>query len=359
MRNLILALISASVVSACGGGGESSPTTAAAAATHFKLAATSYENMKLGGTAAQYSTVERGIAAIGIGNFSGSTSAQLFSAKVRYSLTETPATALRSNFVFTDLNTGVLVTLPGCLHPRKAAVADFNGDGRADVFVACHGFDAPPFTGEQSRLVISGAQGPTVRDFTEMGIAFAHGAAAADLDGDGLVDLVVTDGQAQLKFFRNTGGGSFTTWSPQLKNMGTVGPIYSVEALDVDRDGLVDLVVGGHGPGARVLFGGNDGSFGSRVFNIPTVAGREVVLDFTVVGSSLIISRTSDSGSPLGSYATRTIQQVDMPTSRSVIIEDRVSDSTWNPDNQWLIWSLPTSTGVVAYDNPSQLYKLK
>jgi hypothetical protein len=315
--------------------------------------------MKLGGSAAQYSTVKRGIAAIGIGNFSEKSSVQLFSAAVRYSLTDPPAAALRSNFVFTDVNTGTVLTLPGCLHPRKAAVADYNGDGRADVFVACHGFDAPPFAGEQSRVVISGAQGPTVRDFTEMGTAFAHGVAAADLDGDGHVDLVVTDGLPQLKFFKNTGSGSFTPWFPQLINMGTVGPIYSVEALDVDRDGLIDLVVGGHGPGARVLFGAGGGRFGSRVFNIPTVAGREVVLDFTAVGSSLIISRTSDSGGSLGSYATRTIQQVDMPSGRSVIIEDTVSDSKWNPDNQWLIWSLPTSTGAVAYDNPSQLYKLK
>jgi hypothetical protein len=46
-----------------------------------------------------------------------------------------------------DHSRDILKNQAGCLHPRKAIVADFNRDGKPDVFFACHGFDAPPFPG--------------------------------------------------------------------------------------------------------------------------------------------------------------------------------------------------------------------
>ena len=38
------------------------------------------------------------------------------------------------------------------VHPRKVLTADFNGDGKQDVFISSHGWDATPFPGEQNQL---------------------------------------------------------------------------------------------------------------------------------------------------------------------------------------------------------------
>jgi hypothetical protein len=80
----------------------------------------------------------------------------------------------------------------GCLHPRKALVADFNGDGKPDVFFACHGFDAPPFPGEKQIYLLSQADGTYKKAATTFD-CFCHGASAADLNNRGYADVLLTD----------------------------------------------------------------------------------------------------------------------------------------------------------------------
>lgn len=76
------------------------------------------------------------------------------------------------------------------VHPRKVVLADFNGDGRNDIFISNHGWDTIPFPGEQNRLYLTNPDGsffdatarlPQLSDFS-------HSADAGDIDGDGDVD---------------------------------------------------------------------------------------------------------------------------------------------------------------------------
>ena len=69
---------------------------------------------------------------------------------------------------------------------------------------------------------------------------WGSGAAVADIDNDGLLDLYVTNRGPNV-LYRNTGGGRFK----RLEQSGTEVPAWSTSAsfADFDADGLVDLYV--------------------------------------------------------------------------------------------------------------------
>lgn len=152
---------------------------------------------------------------------------------------------------FVDVTEAVLGTVT-LIHPRHQVVADFNGDGRADVLFAGHGYDFPPYPGEQSRLLLQTADGRLVEDPARLpsGIRFTHNVAAADVDRDGDVDLYlcnVTHGARGPQLFLNDGRGFFTEANsrlpPELLNS-SLDLFTASLFVDVNRDGWPDLVLG-------------------------------------------------------------------------------------------------------------------
>jgi hypothetical protein len=147
---------------------------------------------------------------------------------------------------------------------HRDIVADFNGDGRADVFLHDYGMDAPPFPGHQNLLILSAPDG-RLRDATENlppKIDITHSAAAADVDGDGDVDLHIGNccgSPIPPYLLLNDGAGVFTEAHGALPTPVTRNS-YTVSAfVDVDVDGDQDLVLGGGGrPGSMILL--NDGA---------------------------------------------------------------------------------------------------
>ena len=148
-------------------------------------------------------------------------------------------------FPFDTLNT---------VHPRNVPFGDLNGDGRLDMFVAAHGWDADPFPGEQNRLYLSLSGGgwrdatdelPQLSDFT-------HSAAIGDVRGRGMLDIIVgTSYGGTLPYaLLNNGEGSF-----QLdRTILPVGPGETMDAYtrhlfpgtvltDLNGDGLPELIV--------------------------------------------------------------------------------------------------------------------
>jgi len=118
---------------------------------------------------------------------------------------------------------------PGDAEPEGIVAADANGDGRDDLFVRLPGKGADAW-----RLLLTGPD----LSFAESVLPLDAGGslvAAADLDGDGDVDLL-SRSDAGRRLLRNDGRGVFSAEAPD-------GPAPGAAALgDLDGDGRVDLV---------------------------------------------------------------------------------------------------------------------
>ncbi|MGK0350877.1 MAG: hypothetical protein ACJAYX_001553 [Planctomycetota bacterium] len=142
--------------------------------------------------------------------------------------------------------TANLVLEPGDF-PRDVAGADLNGDGLLDIV------SANDFAGTLTVFFQGPAPGAfnTTPDRTLPTGGRPLATVAADLDGDGDIDLVSsTAATFELAVFYQTSPGNFTL----LDRLPVGGRPESVRAADLDDDGDVDLVVADRYGGNLVLF---------------------------------------------------------------------------------------------------------
>lgn len=138
----------------------------------------------------------------------------------------------------------------GCISPRQISVADFNGDKKPDAFIACHGIDGEIPTGytigEKPRYLLSQPDG-TYKNVQLNFICYCHGSAAVDFNGDGFADVVVASPPVigRVAYLKNNRDGTFTD-TPSLIPASTFNKsIWTVDLLDVNGDGKIDLFVAG------------------------------------------------------------------------------------------------------------------
>ncbi len=137
------------------------------------------------------------------------------------------------------------IPIPGEHMPPGAAVLDFDGDGREDLFVA---------GGDGNRLYRNRGDGTYEDVAVKAGVVGqegeAIGALAFDYDNDGWPDLYVTYLYRHNLLYHNQGDGTFEEVG---KKAGVAVNDYctSAAALDYNRDGLPDLYVLVYGPPDR------------------------------------------------------------------------------------------------------------
>jgi enediyne biosynthesis protein E4 len=209
---------------------------------------------------------------------------------------------------FTKITNGVVATEGGAAN--CASWADFDNDGDLDLFVGNDGADFL-YLNQTRGLFEKVTNGPIVQD-----TGYSAASAWGDYDNDGFLDLFVgTDGgrSATLrnnKLFHNNGDGTFTKI--------TTGSLVSYSGprsggaawADYDNDGFLDLVVANRGGENEFLYRNNgNGNRWLKLKLVGTVSNRSAIgakvrLQASIRGELRWQRRdiSSDNGAPLDAH---------------------------------------------------------
>ncbi|MEZ4269569.1 MAG: FG-GAP-like repeat-containing protein [Myxococcota bacterium] len=167
---------------------------------------------------------------------------------------------------------------------NKVEVADFDGDGVADIIFANGGNYSSAGAAEANRAFVSVGSGMPMLEVTAAVFGTTKDSARVvkvrDFDGDGVADIFVgTTWQTKSRLLLGLGGGAFAEVSAtHLPN--EVASVGDAEAGDVDGDGDLDLVLADWGAGNPLSNGGgrtrlwlNDGAgkFSAAAGALPSV----------------------------------------------------------------------------------------
>lgn len=243
----------------------------------------------------------------------------------------------------------------GLYHGRKGIVGDYNNDGWPDIFFIGHGYDLPPFPGEHPILLTNlGGKDFTITRFTDLE-SFYHTGASADIDYDGDLDIVLIslhNEPVDSKVFENDGQGNFTITSLMdntIINWNTLDPYlggkFTLEILDQDNDGYLDIVLAGREDQAwntpNIIIKGSSSGYNTAI-ELPIITDYQQAVDIDFIDlnndgkNEIFLNKTAQEPFYQGYY----VQVIDGNTYEDVTanyFNIQAKDNTSNTD-VWLYW---------------------
>ena len=165
------------------------------------------------------------------------------------------------------------IDIPSTVHPREFVTADFNNDGKLDLFVADHGWDTAPYPGGQNQLILSGPTGWTNATVNlPQRLDFTHSTAVGDFNRDGNVDIFLGNTATvpapfSASILYGNGKGQFNESTASLPNelKGSDALRFtSVSLSDLNNDGWTELIIGNDGnnpKGQSIVYWNDSGLF--------------------------------------------------------------------------------------------------
>jgi hypothetical protein len=260
------------------------------------------------------------------------------------------------NNVWIDKTSEFLTQTAGCIAPRKVLVADFNGDGVPDVFASCHGSEFGPFstwTGEHPRVLLSQPNGTYKNVKLDLN-CYCHGASAGDVNSDGTIDIVTSDGLAPnvgkstMTVLSNDGQGNFTTKHFNVAQDADVAVVngvsyyysyFNVELIDFNNDGKLDLYLSGSEmyQNSFILLGDQTGSFNSILKKFDRTSNDVHVTDTVFVGGVMYVH--------LYVNGTKTVQV------RKYAKDFSSYEVIYSYDGDDFVYFMPYGNSLVSYDS--------
>ena len=157
--------------------------------------------------------------------------------------------------------------------------ADLNGDGHPDLIVANTQSSVAILLNLGSGLFSAAVSFPVAID--------PVGIAVADFNGDGKADIVIgadSSGDGRLSILLGNGSGSFTTAPNSPILIG--GQVSEVAAADFNSDGKQDVVVANFSSGYSLLLGDGTGRFGTATKISPNGGGAVATGDLNGDGKA-------------------------------------------------------------------------
>lgn len=265
-----------------------------------------------------------------------------------------------------DYTANVLKDQTGCITPRKVIVADFNGDGKPDVFASCSGIDRelkPGETkGESPRFLMSQPDG-SYKNIAAPINCYCHGAAAAEMNKKGYADIVVVDPSVRMMPYMliNNGEGTFTPDYSKFANDTKEKPIATVEIIDFDNAGKFDVILAGGELSfdfgnfvttrwdTTILHNSGNNNFVNAIKTlIPVDQSYGLVLDIVYVDGFLYTNRTTTGKTDATSYTATAIQKVNYKTLGSNLIY--VSSVKFPNGAPNIDWIMPYKDRMVSFN---------